>query len=122
MSCSSPLMVNISAKPLPGASLSWVYYGHGQGTLPLANQQSTGLLVPAHLRPKSRRYAAVASETRLRAQCGAVALFESSHGQHKQKVPAGARLGTFCLWAMRDLNPRPSGYEKASLAIILESP
>ena len=34
MSCSSPLMANISAKPLPGAPLSWVYYGHGQGTLP----------------------------------------------------------------------------------------
>ena len=27
-------MANISAKPLPGAPLSWVYYGHGQGTLP----------------------------------------------------------------------------------------
>ena len=27
-------MANISAKPLPGTPLSWVYYGHGQGTLP----------------------------------------------------------------------------------------
>lgn len=27
-------MANISAKPLPGAPLSWVYYRHGQGTLP----------------------------------------------------------------------------------------
>lgn len=34
MSCSIPLMANISAKPLSGAPLSWVYYGHGQGTLP----------------------------------------------------------------------------------------
>lgn len=34
MSCSSPLIANISAKPLPGASLSWVYYGHWQGPLP----------------------------------------------------------------------------------------
>ena len=34
VSCSSPLMANISAKPLSGALLSWVYYGHWQGTLP----------------------------------------------------------------------------------------
>ena len=98
-------MANISAKPLPEASLSWVYYGHGQGTLPLANQQSTGLLVPAHLRTKSRRYAAVGLRNAPAGAVRCVALFESSQGQHKQKVPSRGTAGDLLLMGHEGLEP-----------------
>ena len=42
-------------KPLKGLGIR----NAGDGGLPRANQQSTGLLVLAHLRPKSRRFAPV---------------------------------------------------------------
>ena len=47
----------------------------------------------------------LASETRLRAQCGAVALFESSHGQHKQKVPSRGTAGDLLLMGHEGLEP-----------------
>ena len=37
--------------------------------------------------------------------CGAVALFESSHGQHKQKVPSRGTAGDLLLMGHEGLEP-----------------
>ena len=80
-------------------------FGAEDGTFPRANQQSTGLLVPAHLRPKSRRYAAVGLRNAPAGAVRCVALFKSSHGQHKQKVPSRGTAGDLLLMGHEGLEP-----------------
>ena len=96
-------MANISAKPLPGAPLSWVYYGHRQSRGLTNSPVDCWFRRISGLRAAATRR--LASETRLRAQCGAVALFESSHGQHKQKVPSRGTARDLLLMGHKGLEP-----------------